>query len=123
MVKTHKKPNIRLFQPGVMLGFRRSHHKQREHTSLLAIKGVATRNETDFYVGKRCLYVYKAPKKKVTGPNGKKHPELLSKTRRIWGRVTRPHGKNGVVRAKFQRNLPGHAIGRKIRVYLFPSRI
>lgn len=54
-----------------------------------------TKEEVDWYRGKRLGYIYKAKVKK----NG-------SHYRCIWGKITRPHGNSGVVRAKFKSNLP-----------------
>eukprot|EP00659_Diplonema_papillatum_P002450 gene2450-3804_t len=57
------KGNIRLFQPAVMTGFRRGQRAQECHTSLLKIKNVQTKTDTDFYLGKRVAYVFKGKNK------------------------------------------------------------
>lgn len=73
----------------------RSKSNQYPNTSLVQIEGVNTKEEVGWYQGKRMAYVYKAKVKK----NG-------SHYRCIWGKVTRPHGNTGIVRAKFTSNLP-----------------
>ena len=57
-------------------------------------------------------YIYKA-KKEIDG----------SKFRCIWGKITRAHGNNGVVRTKFRKNLPPCSIAGPCRVMLYPSRV
>ncbi|KAJ3148453.1 60S ribosomal protein L33A [Geranomyces variabilis] len=100
-----------LYAKGRVLGYRRAKHNVREHTSLLQIEGLRTAQDADFYLGKRVAYVYKA-KREIDG----------SRIRVIWGRVTRAHGTNGVVRAKFRSNLPPKSFGASIRIMLYPSR-
>eukprot|EP00662_Eupelagonemidae_sp_cell21_P041885 gene41885-39639_t len=96
--------SIRLFQPAQMMGYKRSQRHSINHTALLRIKGVRDTKDAKFYCGKR-------------------NAKLKSRVRVVWGRVTRAHGNSGVVRAKFAPNLPCQSIGKKLRVYLYPSRI
>jgi ribosomal protein L35AE/L33A len=67
------------------------------------IEGVNTREDVAWYGGKRMAYVYKAK----TKSNGTHY-------RCIWGKVSRPHGNTGVVRAKFTSNLPAEAMGSEL---------
>ncbi|KAH0928474.1 LOW QUALITY PROTEIN: hypothetical protein HID58_014201, partial [Brassica napus] len=85
----------------------RSKSNQYPNTSLIQIEGVNTTEEVTWYKGKRMAYIYKAKTKK----NG-------SHYRCIWGKVARPHGNSGVVRAKFTSNLPPKSMGARVRVFM-----
>merc|ERR1712183_115423 len=75
----------------------------RTTPSLIKIAGVDSKSETDFYLGKRVAFITKASTEK----NG-------SRYRVNWGRVCRSHGGNGVVRCRFNRDLPPQAIGGRV---------
>ena len=78
----------------------------------MKIEGVLTREDTQFYLGKRVAYVYKA-KREVKN----------SRFRVMWGKIRRPHGNSGIVRAKFKKNMTPKAFGAPCRVMLYPSNI
>jgi len=102
----------RLYSKGRVLGYERAKRNQNENKTLLQIEGVQTTAQAQFYLGKRVAYVYRAK----TLRNG-------SKIRVIWGRIARPHGTSGVVKAAFRTNLPPKSFGASVRVMLYPSNI
>ncbi|KAF9929992.1 hypothetical protein FBU30_001011 [Linnemannia zychae] len=101
-----------LYAKGRVLGFKRAKRNQRPDISLIQIEGVKTAADTEFYLGKRVAFVYRA-KREVNG----------SKIRCIWGRVTRAHGGSGAVKARFRNNLPAKSFGASVRVMMYPSRV
>merc|ERR1719188_2138536 len=111
VVKKTKQP-VRLYAKALVLGYKRSKSNVYPTTTLLKIDGVKTREDTTFYLGKRVAYVYKA-KKELNN----------SKYRVMWGKVRRPHGNSGVVRAKFHKAMPPRAFGGPCRVMMYPSSI
>ena len=71
-------------------GRRNTYH----HTTLLKVDGCNDVAASDFYLGKKVAYIYKAKTLKAG-----------SKFRVVWGKVMRGHGSNGVLRAKFSKNI------------------
>ncbi|KAF2861861.1 ribosomal protein L35Ae [Piedraia hortae CBS 480.64] len=102
----------RLYVKGKHVSYQRGKRNTNPGTSLLLIEGVHDRKDTAFYLGKRVAYVYRA-KKEIRG----------TKIRVIWGKITRPHGNAGMVRAQFKHNLPPKSFGGMVRIMLYPSAI
>ncbi|CAI6333345.1 unnamed protein product [Periconia digitata] len=102
----------RLYVKGKHISYQRGKRNTNPGTSLLKLEGVDSTEAAQWYAGKRVAYVYRA-QRTVRG----------SKIRVIWGKVTRPHGNSGAVRAKFRSNLPPKTFGASVRVMLYPSSI
>ncbi|CAK9001030.1 60S ribosomal protein L35a-2 [Durusdinium trenchii] len=109
----HGTDPVRLFVKGVFMAYKGGKKNQVNHTQLIKLQDVNSKEATQFYLGKRLAYIYKAQKPNKEG----------SRFRVIWGKVTRSHGNSGVVRAKFKKNLPPKALGKKVRCMLYPSSI
>lgn len=61
-VKLKKRPKRtygRLYAKAVFTGFRRGLRNQHENTSLLKVDGCLTKSDSLFYVGKKCVFVYR----------------------------------------------------------------
>ncbi|EHY54253.1 50S ribosomal protein L35Ae [Exophiala dermatitidis NIH/UT8656] len=101
-----------VYVKGKHLSYQRGKRNTNPNISLLKIEGVEDTNAAKFYLGKRVAFVYRASKERQG-----------SKIRVIWGKVTRPHGNSGIVRARFNHNLPPKSFGASVRVMLYPSSI
>ena len=96
----------RLYVKAVFAGFRRNKVWVLNNQAILKLEGLNDKKEAQYYLGKRVVYIYKSK----------------SGYKPIWGRIMTQPGNNGLVRAKFLRNLPPRGIGATVRVMLYPQR-
>ena len=108
--RTYQRAPLRLWTKAKFLGFKRNREVQHPNYSILKIQGLNDPKSTHHYLGKRVVFVYKADVKRKD-----------SKFRTIWGRISRRHGSNGAVLARFKPNLPPRSIGSTLRVMLYPQ--
>ena len=74
---------------------------------MIHVEGCKDTIAARFYLGKKIVLVRKCQNERNN-----------SRYRTMWGKVIATHGKSGVVRAKFRRNLPAQSIGDKVRILL-----
>jgi large subunit ribosomal protein L35Ae len=82
---------------GKVIQFRRGRKTIHERHFLIEIEGSSSRKDAEKFVGKEV--VWKSPAGKV-----------------IKGKVSAPHGNKGVVRAIFEKGLPGQAVTTGVEV-------
>ena len=82
---------------GIILSYRRGKHTQNVNQMLVEIEGINTKEKAEKIVGKEIIW------KSSSGKEFK-------------GKLTAVHGSKGVLKAKFEKNLPGQSIGNRIEV-------
>jgi large subunit ribosomal protein L35Ae len=82
---------------GKVIQFRRGKKTISERHFLIEIEGVSNKEQAEKFVGKGVIW---------KSPAGKE----------IKGKVSGAHGNKGVVRAIFERGLPGQAITTKVEI-------
>jgi large subunit ribosomal protein L35Ae len=82
---------------GKVLQFRRGRKTVHEKHFLIEVEGCSTREQATKLIGKEVIW--QSPSKKE-----------------IKGKISGAHGNNGVVRAIFEKGLPGQAITTKVEV-------
>jgi large subunit ribosomal protein L35Ae len=82
---------------GTVLSYRRGRHTQNVNQVLIELEGIDSGEKAKELLGKKILW---------KSPSGKE----------IKGEITALHGNKGVVRAKFDTNLPGQAFATKVKL-------
>jgi len=82
---------------GTIRSFRRGKHTYKPRQFIIAIKGIETKEEVSSLLGKSVVWY---------SPQGKE----------IKGVIKATHGGKGLVRAIFERGLPGQAINSKVKI-------
>ena len=82
---------------GTILSYRRGRHTQNVNQVLIELEGIDSREKSKEFLGKKLLW---------ESPSGKE----------VKGEIIALHGNKGIVRAKFERNLPGQSFGKKVQL-------
>ena len=82
---------------GTIVNYRGSHKTQYPNQMIVKIEGISTKDKAKELIKKKVTWITPS-KKEMTGT------------------ITREHGNSGAVRVKFDKGLPGQAIGTKVKV-------
>ncbi len=83
---------------GIIVNYRRGRHTQNPYQMIVKVEGVGSKEEAEKLVGKQVVW---------ETPSGKQ----------ISGRVAGAHGNKGAVRVRFEKGMPGQAIGTEVHVH------
>jgi large subunit ribosomal protein L35Ae len=86
-----------IFMQGTILSYRRGRRTQDVNQMLIELENITSKEKAKEFLNKKIIW---------ETPSGKE----------IKGEIIALHGNKGVVRAKFERNLPGQAITTKVEV-------
>jgi len=81
---------------GIIISYRMGRHTQKNNQMLIRVEGVDIKEKAQKLVGKKVVW--------------------KSKTGQIEGKVSAPHGSNGVVRVIFEKGLPGQAVTGEVSI-------
>ena len=82
---------------GTILSYRRGRHTQNVNQMLIELENVDSKEKASQFIGKKLVWI---------SPSGKQ----------ITGKIIALHGNKGIIRAKFERNLPGQAVMTKVQI-------
>ncbi|WP_456481824.1 50S ribosomal protein L35ae [Methanopyrus sp.] len=83
---------------GVIVNYRMGRHTQDPRQCIIEFEGIEDRSEAAQLIGKEVVW---------------KHPKTGKVIR---GKVVDTHGNNGAVRVRFERGLPGQALGTEVEL-------
>lgn len=82
---------------GLIINYRRGLKTQTPRQYIIEVEGISTKSATEKLRGKKIVWKTKAGKSMI-------------------GKIMQAHGAKGAVRAKFEKGLPGQAIGTKVEI-------
>ena len=82
---------------GTILSYRRGRHTQNVNQMLIELEGIDSKEKAEKFLKKKLIW-------------------KSSSGKEIKGEIIALHGNKGVVRVKFEKNLPGQAITTKVQV-------
>ena len=82
---------------GIIINYRGSHKKQYPNQMIIKVNGIDTKEKAKDLLKKTVVW-------------------LTPTKRELKGTIMKEHGNKGAVRVKFEKGLPGQAIGTKVNI-------